>query len=70
MKIFAQCDGCPVIGELRHSSDRPEGWIAADIEAPSGRVSLVLCPGCGEAKLGLLLPKQKVTKPTEGPAGP
>lgn len=59
MKIFAQCDGCPAMGEFNNVKGRPEGWIAADIEAPSGRVSLVLCPGCGEAKLGSLLSKPK-----------
>lgn len=59
VKIFAKCDNCPEMGELRGPSSRPESWVAADIESTNGRVSLVLCPGCGEVKLGPLLPKQK-----------
>lgn len=60
MKIFAKCDNCSEMGELRGSSaGRPEGWVAADFENAHGRVSLVLCSACGEAKLGPLLPKPK-----------
>jgi hypothetical protein len=58
VKVFAKCDNCPEMGELLNSArGRPEGWIAADIEAPAGRVSLVLCPTCADGKLGPLLPK-------------
>lgn len=57
MKIFAKCDNCPEMGELHGPSSRPESWVAADFENAHGRVSLVLCPACGESKLGLLLPK-------------
>lgn len=57
VKIFTKCDNCTAMEELPHGNSRPDTWIAADIEAPAGRVSLILCPGCGEDKLGPLLPK-------------
>lgn len=59
MKVFAKCDGCQTMAELGNVVGRPDGWASVDVEAPSGRVSLVLCPGCGEAKLGPLLHKPK-----------
>lgn len=59
MKIFAKCDGCPAMGELNNAKGRPDRWVAADIESPNGRVSLVLCQSCAAAKLGDLVPQAK-----------
>lgn len=66
MKIVGKCDNCPETGELVRGAGRPDGWVAIDIEGPGGASSLVLCPGCAEAKFASILPRKP--KPLPGPA--